>query len=204
MSITLILATTNQNKIRELKKLIADHDQKAETLSLNDFGVKEAPEENGLTFLDNSIIKADFYSKLIPDLWVVAEDSGLVVDILGGKPGMMSARYAGPDADDSQNIKKLLLEMDPHSDRRAGFVTCITVSRNGQSVQSFRGEVKGEITREPRGSNGFGYDPVFYYPPYKKTFAEISLADKNQISHRSAAFQALVAYLPNLTRPPTG
>ena len=114
---------------------------------------------------------------------------------LGGKPGVHSARYAGEPKDDEKNIQKLLKELSGVENRKARFVTVVTLSRNGRVIESFTGEVEGILLREKKGTGGFGYDPIFYYPPFQKTFAELTTEEKNRISHRANAFKKLISYL---------
>ena len=125
---------------------------------------------------------------------VLAEDSGLFVPALGGKPGVWSARFAGPDARDAQNLEKLLNEMRNIKKRTAKFISALTISKNGNTIKSFLGKVTGKILFSPRGASGFGYDPVFFYPPFNKTFAEIPTEKKNSVSHRSAALRKFLKW----------
>lgn len=190
----LLLATTNRGKVREIKKLLRGLRLKIESLAdYPEFGTLV---ERGKTFEENSRAKSIFYSRKYPGL-VLAEDSGLEVEALGGKPGVRSARFAGSQASDSHNIRKLLrlLEKVPPARRKARFVCVATLARNGRVIKSFKGQVRGVITREPQGSGGFGYDPVFYYKPLKKTFAELTAEEKNQVSHRGRALRKLRKFL---------
>lgn len=196
--IKLLIATTNPGKLREIRSLLQEDNPLFELLSLADLGIDTPYPETGKTFEDNAEGKSIFYSRLAPDILTVGEDSGLTVDALGGRPGIHSARYAGPDADNERNIEKLLKEMRPHVDRRAAFVTVLTLSKNVCLIKSFRGTVEGILQKEKKGSRGFGYDPVFYYPRLEKTFAEMTAEEKNRISHRSQAFKLLKKYLINL------
>ena len=190
----LLLATTNQGKVREIKKLLRGLGFKIESLA-------EYPElgifkEKGQTFEENSQGKSLFYSRKYPGL-VLAEDSGLEVEALNGQPGVRSARFAGPQASDNQNISKLLrlLRNVPTGKRRARFVCVATLAQNGRVIKSFKGQVRGKITAAPQGRGGFGYDPVFYYPPLKKTFAQLTAEEKNTISHRGRALRKLRKFL---------
>jgi len=194
----LLIATTNPGKLREIRSLLQEDNPLFELLSLADLGIDIPYPETGKTFEDNAEGKSIFYSRLAPDILTVGEDSGLTVDALGGRPGIHSARYAGPDADNERNIEKLLKEMRPHVDRRAAFVTVLTLSKNVCLIKSFRGTVEGILQKEKKGSGGFGYDPVFYYHRLEKTFAEMTAEEKNRISHRSQAFKLLKKYLINL------
>lgn len=190
----LLLATTNRGKVRELRKLLRG-------LPLRIEGLDRYPEfgkyrETGKTFEDNSRGKCLFYSRKYPGL-VLAEDSGLEVEVLGGQPGVRSARFSGPGASDEKNIKKLLklLEGMPSSRRRASFVCVASLGGQGRIIKSFKGRVRGLILTEPDGKNGFGYDPVFYYPPLGKSFARLRPEEKNLVSHRGRALVKLRHFL---------
>jgi XTP/dITP diphosphohydrolase len=155
-------------------------------LSLSEADVQAEVDESGTTFAENARLKADFYSRLT-GLDTLGDDSGLEVMALENRPGVFSARYAGAGANDDERIAKLLAELVDIQDRRARFVAAVCLSRAGQPLKSFTGLVRGEILREKKGSHGFGYDPLFYYPPLGKTFAELSLEEKNRVSHRARA-----------------
>ncbi len=190
----LLLATTNQGKAREIKKLLAGLNFKIESLvshpELGQF------REKGKTFEENSRGKARFYSRQYDGL-VLAEDSGLEVEALGGKPGVFSARFSGRQATDQKNIKKLLKLMGPlpESQRRARFICVVSLARQGKILKVYKGRLDGRIIFEPRGRNGFGYDPVFFYAPLQKTLAELTAVEKNKISHRGRALRKVRAYL---------
>ena len=163
-------------------------------LSLVDVDAGEDAEESGKTFAENARLKADHYSRRT-GLDTLGDDSGLEVHALDGRPGVRSARYAGAGAGDDARIEKLLAEMRDIQDRRARFVSAVCVSRNGSPLASFVGEVAGEILFEKRGGGGFGYDPLFLYPPLGKTFAELSLVEKNRVSHRARALEQVRAFI---------
>ena len=190
----LLLATTNQGKAREIKKLLAGLNFKIESLvshpELGQF------REKGKTFEENSRGKARFYSRQYDGL-VLAEDSGLEVEALGGKPGVFSARFSGRQAPDQKTIKKLLKLMGPlpESQRRARFICVVSLARQGKILKVYKGRLDGRIIFEPRGRNGFGYDPVFFYAPLQKTLAELTAVEKNKISHRGRALRKVRAYL---------
>jgi XTP/dITP diphosphohydrolase len=148
------------------------------------------PEENGETFEDNSRLKALYYSRFT-DGFVFADDSGLEVDALQGAPGVRSARYAGEHATDAQNNALLLERLDAASDRTGRFVCVISLAHKGRVLHTVRGSVEGEMLREPRGSNGFGYDPLFFCPAIGKTLAEATEDEKFKVSHRGNALRAL-------------
>jgi XTP/dITP diphosphohydrolase len=153
-----------------------------------------APDESRSTFAENALLKASYYSGFTAEL-VFADDSGLEVDALDGEPGVRSARFAGFGANDQANNDLLLSRLSEVSNRAARFVCVIALARAGQSLQIFRGEVNGRILRESRGENGFGYDPLFFYPLLGKSFAEISTEEKLRVSHRGEALRKLFEYL---------
>lgn len=184
----LVLATRNQGKISEFKELLSGFE--IEIKSLKDFGPIPPVVEDGETFEDNAYKKAHFTAKVLgfPSL---ADDSGLRVEVLGGMPGVHSARYAGEDATDEDNNRKLLEAMEGAPNRKASFECIITIAVPRGPALIYEGRCDGEIACELRGQNGFGYDPLFYYPPLKKTFAEMSTAAKNRVSHRGKAMAEL-------------
>jgi len=190
----LLLATTNRGKIRELKKLLRGLPLKIE--SLEQYPEYGKYRETGKTFEENSRGKCLYYSRRYPGL-VLAEDSGLEVEALQGQPGVRSARFSGPGATDEKNIQKLLklLSGVPPSRRRARFVCVATLGQRGRVIKTFKGQVRGVILGQPDGRRGFGYDPVFYYPPLKKTFARLTSEEKNRVSHRGRALSKLLRFL---------
>ncbi len=163
---------------------------------LRDFDSMARFDEAAPTFAENAAGKALHFSRFSGGL-IMADDSGLVVDALGGAPGVESARYGGPGASDADRVEKLLQELGTReaSDRRARFVCVIAVARQGRALGVVSGSVEGEILEAPRGRGGFGYDPVFYFPALGKTFAELSSEEKNLHSHRSKAFRRLLDWL---------
>jgi len=183
---TLLLATHNQGKKREIENFLQDGILKIRLLSLADVNATDEVSESGATFAENASLKADFYSQLT-GLDTLGDDSGLEVIALEGLPGVFSARYAGVGAGDEARIVKLLNEMKTVTDRRARFVSAVCISRGGRPLAAFNGKVEGEILFAKRGEGGFGYDPLFFYPPLGKTFAELGLEVKNRISHRARA-----------------
>ncbi len=203
----IVLASNNKNKIKEMKALLAPlsplFEGGIQLLSLSDIGYTGDIEENGLTFEENATIKASVPASL--GYYGIADDSGLEVDALGGKPGIYSARYSGEHGDNEKNNQKLLSELENIEDekRTAKFVSVIAMVAPKGKDQRFcftvRGECKGKILREYRGANGFGYDPLFLYEPLNKTFAELSDDEKNRVSHRAAAFEMLKSRLKELT-----
>jgi XTP/dITP diphosphohydrolase len=181
---SLLLATRNQGKKREMEKFLLAGGLGLRLLSLDEIGLGADVEESGSTFAENARLKADFYSRL-SSLDTLGDDSGLEVAALGGRPGVLSARYAGLGAGDDARLAKLLAEMAGIPDRSARFVSAVCLSRGGTPLAQFHGEVAGEILHDRRGTGGFGYDPLFFYPPLGLTFAEMPLPEKNRISHRA-------------------
>ncbi len=190
----LLIATKNQGKVKEIIVLLKNANLDIDVKSLSDLKIYDDYEETGKTFKANAIGKSQFYSKLEPNRLIIADDSGLMVDVLGGEPGVYSARYSGIKATDKKNNEKLLKELGNCEDRTAKFKTVVSISLNGKLIKTFEGEVKGKILTTPRGNSGFGYDPLFYYTPLKKTFAELSIEIKNDISHRAKAVKRMIAY----------
>jgi len=188
-----LLATGNQGKVREIKDLLAD--VPIEIVSLASFPNIREPEETGDTFEANALLKADYYNQQT-GLTAIADDSGLVVDALDGRPGVYSARYGGPDANDVDRYRKLLDELnDVPDDKRTARFVCVAAIVGDGIRQTFSGVAEGRILRAPRGQGGFGYDPVFYYPELDKTFAELTREEKSVVSHRGQAFAQLVEFL---------
>jgi XTP/dITP diphosphohydrolase len=187
----LLLATRNPNKTREFRELLG---QAFDVIDLSSFPEIAIPEETGLTFEDNATLKAIATSKKLPSL-VIADDSGLEVDALGGAPGVFSARYAGENAGDVSNVDKLLRELRKRNiateKRSARFRCVIALAQNGKVLGVFEGFAEGKIVDPPRGSGGFGYDPIFEPKGFDQTFAEMTPESKNQISHRGQAIAAL-------------
>jgi XTP/dITP diphosphohydrolase len=190
----LLLATTNPNKVREIRAMLAGLPQ--EIVGLDDHGGVEAPEETGLTFEENAHLKARYYSDAT-GMAAIAEDSGLVVDALDGQPGVESARFAGADTPYAEKFRRLYAMLDERGSREspARFVCALAVASEGRVIFEARGTVEGSIAPEPRGSHGFGYDPIFFYPPEGRTLAEVGDDIKRAVSHRGAAFRQLRAFL---------
>lgn len=187
---TLYCATTNPGKLREIRMAAQDA---IAIEPLPDLDAIQTPEETGSTFEENAIQKALYYGRRC-DGYLFAEDSGLEVDALGGAPGVHSARFAGPGATDAANNALLLERLAGAPDRAARFVCVIALARARQPVRTFRGTVEGTIAAEPRGSGGFGYDPLFYYPPFGCTFGEADRQAKQSISHRGQALAAMMQW----------
>jgi XTP/dITP diphosphohydrolase len=186
----IVLATRNVGKAKEFQKLLQDFP--VEIKNLTDFGPIPEVEEDGATFDDNAYKKAAFTAKAL-GLPAIADDSGLVVEALGGAPGVKSARYAGDNATDQENIKKLLEAMEGQSNRHAAFECVISIAVPSGPALTYEGRCEGEISTEPKGTSGFGYDPVFYYPAYGRTFAELTSTEKNKVSHRGRALAEVAA-----------
>ena len=184
----LVLATRNQGKISEFRELLSGFE--IEVKGLQDFGPVPPVVEDGNTFEDNAYKKAHLTAKVL-GFPVLADDSGLMVEALGGMPGVHSARYAGEEATDEENNSKLLEAMKGLAHRKAAFKCVIIIAVPKGPALTYVGTSQGEITHELRGSHGFGYDPVFYYPPLKKTFAQMSVEEKNRVSHRGKAMAQL-------------
>jgi len=190
--VTVYCATGNPGKLREFR--LAAERFAVEILELPDFKHLPACEETGRTFEENAILKARYYGRHAPGL-LFADDSGLEVDALDGQPGVISARYAGPGATDAMNNALLLGNMRGRDNRSARFVCVIALANRGELIRTFRGVVEGEILDAPRGAEGFGYDPLFYFPPYGRSFGEVSADEKMAVSHRGKALTALFRYL---------
>jgi XTP/dITP diphosphohydrolase len=184
----LVLATRNEGKISEFRELLKPFD--IEIKSLKDFGPIPPVKEDGRTFEDNAYKKAHSTAKVL-GLPALADDSGLVVEALGGIPGVLSARYAGERATDEENNRKLLGEMKGMTHRAATFNCVIAIAVPRGPALVYEGICHGEIAHEARGNHGFGYDPIFYYPPLRKTFAQMSAEEKNRVSHRGKAMAEL-------------
>jgi XTP/dITP diphosphohydrolase len=197
----LFLASSNPGKLAEYRELARASAPSVviDLALLPDFDALPPFEENAPTFAENATGKALHYSRHGHGL-VFADDSGLVVPALGGAPGVHSARYAGPQATNSQRIEKLLSEIRDKkgSERAAYFVCAIALAERGRAMATVTDRVDGEILEAPRGSGGFGYDPVFYFPALEKTFAELPAEEKNQRSHRGKAFRRLLAALSSM------
>ncbi len=184
----LVLATRNQGKTKEIRKFMEGHP--VEIRDLNDFGPIPEVVEDGKTFEENAYKKAHFTAKIL-GLPALADDSGLEVDALDGEPGVFSARYAGPQASDDENNAKLLSRLSGVRNRTARFRCNLSLAVPSGPALTYEATCEGLITEEPRGTNGFGYDPLFYYPERGKTFGEMTLAEKSEVSHRGKAFLEL-------------
>ncbi|MGB2606401.1 MAG: RdgB/HAM1 family non-canonical purine NTP pyrophosphatase [Candidatus Sulfotelmatobacter sp.] len=197
----ILIATSNPGKLRDFAGAALRHG--VEIAGIPHFSSLPTVVEDGLTFEANARKKAEGYSRYVAGEIVVADDSGLEIDALHGAPGVHSARYAAPDlhnkepheadanTDDEANNARVLRELKdiPFPERTSRFVCVLAAARDGQTLATFRGAAEGLILDAPRGTNGFGYDPLFYFPPIEKTFAELSAEEKSQYSHRGAAFR---------------
>jgi XTP/dITP diphosphohydrolase len=180
----LVIATTNQNKLKEFKEILKDLD--IEVRSLSDFGPIPEIIEDGKTFDDNAYKKAWYTAKYL-GLPAIADDSGLIVDALNGEPGVYSARYSGENATDAENVSKLLSNLKGIENRKAHFQCVLSIAVPSGPALTYEGDCEGIIIDERRGDNGFGYDPVFYFEEFDKTFAELSSEEKHKVSHRGKA-----------------
>jgi XTP/dITP diphosphohydrolase len=209
--VRLLVATTNANKVREIRELLAG--VPCELITLEAYPAVSAPEETGRTFEENARQKALYYAAATGEL-TVAEDSGLEIDALGGAPGVKSARFGGVETSYPQKFAMLYEALraagreaagsdmgsdtvsDPAGgDSAARFVCAVALARGERVVFEARGTVEGRIAGEPKGDGGFGYDPIFFYPPYNRTLAEVPQAQKSVVSHRGAAFRKLREFL---------
>ena len=189
----LVFATQNENKAQEIQSLLPEY---FKIITLKDIRCIDEITETAETLEGNSLLKASFISETY-NLNCFADDTGLEIEALDNRPGVHSARYAGPDKSAAANIDKVLSELEVKTNRNAQFRTIITLILNS-STFTFEGIVRGEIIPEKRGENGFGYDPIFVPEGEVKTFAEISLEEKNQHSHRARAFQKMIDFLNEL------
>ena len=196
----LVVATTNPGKLREIRDLLAD--VPVTLAGLAEMPPVDEPEETGVTFEENARLKALYYdSHLSPDRHVdgmtVAEDSGLVIDALDGEPGVRSARFLGADASYPERFAEIFrrLAERPNQPRSARFVCAVAVVEKGRVIYETTGTVEGEVASAPSGSGGFGYDPIFYYPPYEATLADVTQAEKNRVAHRGVAFRKMADWL---------
>ena len=191
----IVVATRNNGKLKEFQRILSGY----ELLSLKDINFSWDIKEVGSTFCENALIKARFVHDMLL-LPVVSDDSGIVVPALGNIPGIYSARFSGPNADDEKNNKKLLemVKELPENKRSVYYFCCVAFCLKGRCY-TFTGKVDGEITITPRGTKGFGYDPIFYVPQYGQTMAELSSEEKDRISHRGNALRSLKRFLDSIS-----
>lgn len=204
----ILIATSNPGKLRDFAGAAQRHG--VEITALPDFSSLPQVVEDGLTFEANARKKAESYSTYAPGEIVVADDSGLEIDALDGAPGVHSARYAADrpeeaesNTDDDANNARVLRELQGlfPAQRTGRFVCVLAAARDGKTLATFRGEAEGVILEASQGTNGFGYDPLFYFPQIKKTFAELTAEEKSRYSHRGAAFRKFLSWCENLTDP---
>ena len=193
----LLLASQNPGKLNEMRLLVEGLPFRV--VGPREVGIEEAPEETGASFLENATLKALYYAARSGRL-TVADDSGISVDALGGGPGLYSSRFGGEDAGDAARNRLLLEKLAgvPRERRGAHFTSAVVVARDSRVLFQAQEEVHGYIAEETRGENGFGYDPLFFYPPFGKTFGEVPHADKDRVSHRGKAFARLREFLASL------
>lgn len=184
----IVLATTNKNKIKEFQEMVKD--LPVEIKSVADFGPILECIEDGATFDDNAYKKALHTAKIL-GLPAIADDSGLEVEALDGAPGVYSARYAGESATDEDNCEKLLTEMKGQENRKASFTCVLSIAVPSGPALTYEASCEGTILEEKQGDSGFGYDPLFFYEPLKKSFAECGMEEKNKVSHRGKALAEL-------------
>jgi len=188
----LLLATLNKDKLLEMRCILGD--LHLSLLSLNDFGDLPEAEEDGQTFAENARKKASHYYRLT-GIASIADDSGLSIDALGGQPGVYSSRWASSDEGRIGRVLEAMKHLSEEWQRKAAFHCAICLYAGDMGILETEGTVEGIITHEPRGSSGFGYDPIFLYPPANKTFAEMSMSEKNEISHRARALKSFKVLL---------
>lgn len=185
---TLVIASRNKGKTCEIRDLLEGFP--VDIKDLDDFGPVPTVEEDGANFDENAYKKASFVSRVL-GVPALADDSGLVVEALGGAPGVHSARYAGENATDQERCEKLLTEMKGHSNRNAAFECVISIAVPTGAALTYEARCEGEISLSPAGEHGFGYDPIFFFPPLNKTFSQLTREEKNRISHRGKALKEL-------------
>lgn len=190
----LLVATTNQDKLREIRSLLSG--VPVELMTLRDLPPIEEPEETGTTFAENARLKARYYAHASGFL-TVAEDSGLAIDALDGEPGVRSARFLRPDASYPERFAAILTRLAgrPDRSRAARFICAVAVVEGSTVRYETEGRIEGRIADAPRGSHGFGYDPIFYFPPYDATLGEVTEQQKLAVAHRGEAFRALATWL---------
>lgn len=196
-TITLVIASRNQGKAIEIERLLSAYPIVIK--NLNDFGPIPEVVEDGDTFEANAYKKASTTARVL-GLPALADDSGLVVEALGGAPGVLSARYAGADATDEERYLKLLGEMEGQTNRKAAFECVISIAVPTGPALTYEARCEGVITRAPSGAGGFGYDPIFFYQDLGRTFAELSTEEKNRVSHRGRALQEVAAEFDNVVK----
>jgi XTP/dITP diphosphohydrolase len=189
---TVVIGTTNRNKLTEIRHILADCSCSIDSIA--DHAIVSAPKETGTTFAENARIKARYYGSLVPHL-MVAEDSGLEIDRLDGAPGIHSARFAGNSYPETFNRIYEMLDEQGVRTSPARFVCSLAVAEKGGIVFEATGLIEGHIAEEPAGPNGFGYDPIFFYPPFGYTLAQVPGSQKTAVSHRGHSFRKLRSFL---------
>jgi XTP/dITP diphosphohydrolase len=199
MQTDLLLASQNPGKVAEMKELVAGLPFRV--VSPADLGIREAPDETGTSFIENAVLKARHYARRSRVL-TVADDSGLSVDALDGGPGLYSSRFGGEGATDADRNRLMLEKLAgvPADRRGARFTSAVAVARGDEVLFETVAAVEGRIAEAPRGPHGFGYDPLFFYPPFGRTFGEVAPAEKARVSHRGQAFARLREFLTRLAR----
>ena len=194
----ILLASQNRGKLAEMRQLLSG--LPFHVVCPSDLSILEAPEETGTTFVENARLKARHYSRLSGRL-AVADDSGISVDALGGGPGLYSSRFGGEGATDEDRNRLLLEKLAgvPDDERTARFICAVSVARGDELLFEAEERVEGRIAHAPRGPNGFGYDPIFFYPPFGQTFGEVPGAQKDTVSHRGKAFARLREFLAGVS-----
>lgn len=186
----IVIASSNKGKINDFKSIFSNYN----VIGINELIPNFDVEETGQTFEENAALKSEAAAKRL-NKTVIADDSGLEITALNGKPGIYSARYAGPQKDDEANIDKALAALDESDDRSAQFVCVISMTTADGQTHTFKGTVQGEITHERQGEHGFGYDPIFFVPHLNKTMAELTTTEKAEISHRRKAIDQLQSFI---------
>jgi XTP/dITP diphosphohydrolase len=194
----LVLASQNPGKLKEMRQLVEG--LPLHVVGAAELGLRQAPDETGNTFLENATIKALYYAARAEGRLTVADDSGLSVDAFDGGPGLFSSRFGGEGASDLERNRLLLKKLEgvPVERRGARFTSAVAVARGGEVLFRVQESVEGSIAEAMRGKNGFGYDPLFFYPPFGKTFGEVPRAEKDKVSHRGKAFARLRDFLASL------
>jgi XTP/dITP diphosphohydrolase len=197
MTADLLLASQNPGKLNEMRQLVEGLPFRV--VGPRELGIEEAPEETGTTFIENATLKALYYAGR-SGLVTVADDSGISVEALDGRPGLHSSRFGGEGATDVDRNRLLLEKLKgvPHERRGAHFTSAVVVARGDTVLFQVQEQVDGSIAEETRGENGFGYDPLFFYPPFGRTFGEVPRTEKDKVSHRGKAFARLRTFLTEL------
>lgn len=194
----LTLATFNAHKADELSRMLASHDLKIRVQSLKDISFDQDIIEDARTFEGNALKKVKTVGKSVEG-WIMADDSGICVDALDGKPGIHSARFAGEAATDEDNLQKLLADLTSQNNRKAYYHCSLVLYKADDQVYVTQGRIHGTLRTQPQGEGGFGYDPIFEPEGFERTMAELSIGEKNRISHRTLALHAMIPHLQRIT-----